>query len=93
MYLCKREPFRVPRKEALARRPLCDRLVDNALIAKGDDLKFSKSQHTLHDGSHGARLGLLIHGANADANFGQLQLFIRNLRLLHILTASKVWQR
>ncbi len=73
----------MPGQQAFTGRPVLDGLRKDAVIPKSEYLKLSKSQHPVHDGAHGSRSGLLVHGTDAYPNFGEGELIVSYLRLLH----------
>lgn len=53
-------------------RPLLGRLVEDALVAKDQNLKLAPGRHPLQDLIHGLAARLLVHCAHAHFDFGQV---------------------
>ncbi len=82
-HLREREAIRVPGQEAVAGGPLSDGLVQNGLIAKVLDVKLAVGLQPLYNGTHGPRVRLLVHCADADVDLWQGAVMVCQPWLLH----------
>ena len=74
----------MPGQQAIAGGPPSDGLVQDGLVAKVLDVEFAISLQPLHNGVHGPRVRLLVHGANADVDLRQRAVMVSQPWLLHV---------
>lgn len=62
--------FRVPGQEDLDYGPVFNWFVEDGVISKEGYLEFIVAEEAVNDGGHLFTLGFLVHGADADGDFG-----------------------